>query len=555
MPSRRALILMLLLVSMELTAGFAVIVGSSLLDAVSVQYAMYWLLLAAAVAGLIVATLLARYGPGDTWNRVLLLLGAAVGAGVPAYGASHNAVSFVVAIFLLLIAYSRGVSVAEEPATHAQVLRRFGIGYGLLFLGLIWVVARGIDSHRSIWEMLAFLGIGYTVLALVALGIARVERAREPGSAQAVVLAVAVQLVVIVLIGIGALQIFSYDIVGSVMGHTQPFWNALGATLYRFVTLLAGPIQGFLDLIRPHAHQRPSQPSGVNPAPTLGPNGGKLKQAPKSSPVAVIAALVVIGLILLGVLYGIWRALPRIERRKPARGFAEERRSLSPREMWVLLLSWLRRMFSRGTQAATEAVLAGRRRVLGDLPADPVRRVYAQMLRHAAAAGLRREEGTTPGELQLRLAAAWPSGAGDFGALTAAYVRRRYGEIEANEEEVARVQGQWLRLRAVMAQPRAGVSVVNSSAVAAVAPAEERRRRRWRISLPRLRLPEPAMGEQTPSFGRSTAVAIFSFVAPILIIIGLLALLAIISTTTGGHHGLGPLPAFSGIMNGIPESR
>jgi hypothetical protein len=446
MPSPRELVLLLLLICMEMTAGFALVVGSSLLDATSLHYGMFWLLLLSALVGLCAAVLVGRVGPGEPWNRISLIAGAFIGAVVPAVEASHNAVSFVVALFLLLI----------------------------------------------------------------------------------------------FLLAVAALQIFSFDVVGAVMNHTQGFWDALGATLYHGVTLVASPIQWFINLLRPNAHPHQVQPATVNPLGTAQQFGRKPKSPPKSNPAVVIVVLVIVGLILLALLYGVWRAIPRLRRREPDRGYIEERRSLSLAQMWAILFGWLRSVFSRGVVVAEEAVRAGRRRVLGDLPEDPVRRAYVRMLRRAAAAGLRREEGTTPGEFRARLVASWPAGSDDFSALTAAYMRRRYGEVASEEREIVRVGEQWKRLRILMRTPRFQPSPAAADAAASQSVAPEKTARRWR--LPNLRslikLPGPSFGGETPKFSRSLAVAIFSFVAPLIIIIVLLAIFAILSNSAPKHHGL-----------------
>jgi hypothetical protein len=515
---------------MEITAGFSIVVGSSLLDAIPARYGMFWALLISALVGLAVALLVMIIGPGEPWNRLALVGGAAVGAGLPAWLVSSNGVSFSFALFLLLIAYWRGISVARERPGHDDVMQRFGFGLGFLFLGLVWVVARGIDSHREIWQMLAFLGIAYTVLTFLALVLARLERSREPGTGQAVALAVVAQLGLIVLVAIGALQLFSYDLVGSLIQHTRPFWDALGATLFRFVTLIADPIQWFINLIRPPGSRRAAHPPIVNPLSTAGPEGVKPKHPPQSNPAIVIAAIIFGALVVGGILVAIWYAIPRLPHRPRERGFTEERRTLSLAEVWQLILGWMRRLMRRTAVAAGDAVRAGRRRVFPDLPADPVRRIYAQMVRRAAAVGVQREPGMTPSEFQIRLIDVWPDGSAAFSQLTGAYVRRRYGEVSFADSDVARLREQWHRLRLMMRVRSRQTAAPVPDATAEPANAERGRRR---LRIPALRdlfhLPEPQFGEQPPTFGRSVALAVFSFAAPILLIVGLLAFLAIVS--------------------------
>jgi hypothetical protein len=515
---------------MEMTAGFSVVVGSSLLDAIPARYAMFWALLISALAGLAVALIVMAFGPGEPWNRLGLVAGAILGAGLPAALISRNAVSFSFALFLLLIAYWRGLTVARDRPGHDEVMQRFGFGLAFLFIGLVWVVARGIDSHREIWEMLAFLGIAYTILTFIALVLARLERDREPGTGQTVALAVVAQLGIIVIVAVGALQIFSYDVVGALLQATRPVWDALGATLFRFVLLVADPIQWFINLIRPPGSHHAAHPPAVIPPSTSGPEGVKPKQPPKSSPAVVIAAIVVAALVIGGILYAIWLAIPRLPHRSREKGYTEERHTLSFSEVWQLIISWLRRLLTRGAEAATDIVQAGRRRVLPDLPADPVRRVYVQMLRRAEASGVRREPGATPFEFQRRLVAVWPDGSAAFSALTQAYVVRRYRETSLDDIELATLREQWHRLRAMMRVRKRQTALPAEEGSPPAAPESERRRFRLPNIRDLIHLPEPPFGEQQPKFSRSLLLGIFTFIAPIVIVIGLLAFLAVISS-------------------------
>lgn len=122
--------------------------------------------------------------------------------------------------------------------------------------------------------------------------------------------------------------------------------------------------------------------------------------------------------------------------------------------MWRALIAWLAGLFRRGVVATGQAAGRARRRVLGpSYPADPVRRVYAQLLYRAARHGLERQPTVTPAEFQQRLEAWWPESADDFAAVTRAYIRRRYGDVTPDEAEIRRVREHWRNIRTAMRTP------------------------------------------------------------------------------------------------------
>ena len=150
MPSRRELFILALLALMEVLAGFTVVVGSSVLDATSLQYSMFWPLFVCCLAGLAAGVGVGATALGHPWNRVALLASGALAVGVCALVTSRTWVSAVVAGLLLAVAYWRGLAVTGEPPSHQEVQRRFGLGFAILFFGVAWVVARGIVFQRSV---------------------------------------------------------------------------------------------------------------------------------------------------------------------------------------------------------------------------------------------------------------------------------------------------------------------------------------------------------------------------------------------------------------------
>jgi hypothetical protein len=451
-PSPRGIVLMVLLLLMEILAGFSLAVGSSLLDATSLQYGMFWPFLLAGLAGIVVALAITAIRPRAPWDRVILLAGAAIAAIVPARIFSASSVSLIVAAILLAVAYWRGASVAQEVPNYTMVQGRFGIGFGVLFTGLVWTVARGIINQRALWHMLALVGIAYTIVAMVALVLGRIERTREPGATPAIVLAVGIQLGLLAIISLVASEIFSHDLASALFNLTRPVWNAIGPIWFNMLVLLFAPIQWLLDLIHAHAHvTHPLNLVHRPPGPQHLPHRHLQTQA-VHTPFFAVAGLVLLLAVVAALAALIWKVAPRLSWRQRDPGYDEERLyGLSLAAIWRGFRRWLQGIFHRGSAATAGITGVVRRRIFGPVyPDDPVRRVYAQVLYRAAHLGVPRPMATTPSEFQSLLALAWPEGATDFAAVTNAYVRRRYGAVSFAQEEVEMLGERWHRLRRLM---------------------------------------------------------------------------------------------------------
>ncbi len=534
MPSRRDLLVYSTVVAMEALAGFALVLGVNLLDVARLGYSSFWLFLLAALAGMVVGLLVSAAGPGEPWNRLLLLAGAVLLIAPSLLGIAHSVAGYIVTGLLLAVFYWRGLAASQETPGLNEVRGHFGQGFAVLFLGFICVIARGILNNGSIWHVLAIDGIAYTVLAMIAMVAARTEGTREPGSGPAVALAVTVQLGLLTVLALIAVQVFSLDLAGAVGRFTQPFWDAIGSAGFHLVTLVAKPIDWLVGLIRPHPHSlvRPR----VAPPGSTNPTQHKLVRPHNSGdPLVVAIGLVLLALIVGAVAYGIYRALPQISRRQMAAGFVEERRSVwSASELWRVFVTWLRSLGRRSTAVAVTAIRRTRRRVFGEYPADPVRRVYAQLLRRAAANGLPRPADVTPGEYQARLIDRWPAGSAHFAMLTDAYILRRYGETTFAQAQIDDLKVHWHAARTTIRRPRivtdpelsamqTGQSPLVGSSLITIWMAGVRRM----VVTVRIAL----LGDRDLSLARSVFLLLACFVAPIVALAGIIIVLTVI----GGH--------------------
>lgn len=454
MPPPRAVLLYILQLLMELISGFVLLLGLSLLEVSSLGNAVFWPATLVGICGTLASLTVTALGLRPPWDRATLLGVAVVTIGPTTIVTSTDPVTATFDLLLFAFVFWRGIAVTGEAPSAAEVERRFGFGFALVFLGIVGVVSRGLTGSRDVWFLVAVAGLAYVVISLVALVAARLERQREPGALSAVVLAVAVQLLLLVGLAVGALQLFSFDMFGWLGHQTQPLVDSIGATLFNAARPFGGVVDRLFSLIQPHASPR----SGAHVQPRTG-NGEIVRHLRRKPKQVVNAAAWAIGLvialsfILSAIGYGIWRSLPhRRSEAPPERSYREHRETVvDPRAVWVALLNALRRLFTRSAHVAATPFLVVRHRVWGGpYPTDAVRKTYVQLLRRAAAAGLERRPATTPREFEELLARQWREGTPEFTTITAAYGLRRYGEAQVTETEMSLLQAAWRRARALM---------------------------------------------------------------------------------------------------------
>lgn len=451
MPSRRELTIILCLALMDALAGFALLAGIGVVSLPPLRAAIIWPLIYAAWCGAGIGLAIEGTGLSGQRARAATLGAALILCGVPSLLLLPSIPTTALAAILLAAFYWRGVRAANSDIDYLDVQWRFGTGLAVFLLGIILLVARGQTEESGLWLALSLAGIVYTVTALAALGAARVESEREGSAGQAVFLAIAAQIVVIVLLSLGALAFFSFDVAGWIGAVLAPVWNALTLVIAIALAALASPFLFLAQQVhlsnpaRRHTTGRfraPHPPQASHHAPA----------SPLGHQWLVAAEIAVVALIVLLVTLLIWRASARRQKGARRSTGTEKRESLlSPRGAFRALLVWLRGLFAGSVETTGGAVARARRRVLGpSYPSDPIRRVYAQVLVRAARHGLERSPTVTPAEFQHALENRWPSGASDFAAVTAAYMQRRYGDRLLSDEDVRTVQRHWHRLREVM---------------------------------------------------------------------------------------------------------
>jgi len=442
---------------MELLSGYGLLVAFGLLRATSVGYIFFWLLLPVGFAGAAVTVTLGSSPWPETITRAgLLATGAVVSLGTASLISSGRS-SFLTATLLLGLAYWRGIVVTVDQPSYDEVRRRFGYGFGLLFLGIIWVIVWGSTMHPSGWQALALAGIAYTIVGMIALAASRFDPEGGVQAALSVATWTGAQLLILLVLALTSLQVFSLDIVGSVARALQPLASLFGRVMGPVAKVLLAPLFSLLDWIRRHNEGRPPGSRSRRPSPQ--PHSHQVHHAlthAAVSPLLLLVQITLVSLLLAGLIYILWRFMPRASRRSRTHATAQKRRRLTtPSGWWRLVLLWLRGAMSQGAQTARANAARLRESVLGPAyPDDPVRRAYAKVLRRAGAQGLQRSGSATPFEFQRQLEEYWPSGADDFATLTQAYMSRRYGEVLGAGEDDRNAEACAKRLRAVMHRHR-----------------------------------------------------------------------------------------------------
>jgi hypothetical protein len=122
-----------------------------------------------------------------------------------------------------------------------------------------------------------------------------------------------------------------------------------------------------------------------------------------------------------------------------------------------------RRADVRTESLREDAVEGPRTRLRRELPADAVRRWYAEALLVLRDRDVRKEPALTPAEFVPQVAAACPAGVEDFRALTRAYEDVRYGNLRLGSDAIRALEHAQRRLLAALREPPAVSSSVTSS--------------------------------------------------------------------------------------------
>jgi hypothetical protein len=374
----------------------------------------------------------------------------------------NSNIYFVVSIAALCVYLSwRGVRLSRrliEPAHVFNVLR-----LGLMIFIAVIIVRAGQESAGVTFSdgpVLFLLIPIFFLLALVAHSLARAAYVRRshPGGLQGS--SVAQERSILLMSGIFSAAILLITlVVGSVANPTflqglqvplSAAYDWLVGIIAHVIVFLVTPIFWLINLI--FAGQQLRSPSiRLNP---LGGVGKTNTHKPQPTPDLILVLIPILRialpiLFILGLILLIRWALRRRRVRVVASKNEDVHESLwSWALFWTQLKAFLRglfgRFFTRKTTAAGEQ--AAPETITGGQAARSVREIYRLLLRRAADRGYPRTKDETPYEFRQRLDAKTPLAQPRLEVITGVYTATRYGSLEPDESEVARVRGAWAEI-------------------------------------------------------------------------------------------------------------
>jgi hypothetical protein len=321
--------------------------------------------------------------------------------------------------------------------------RHFQIGV-LIMVGAL-LVTLGVPAQITDL-VIAYFGFGLLAIALTR--IEEVAHAESGGVAPFNLKWVATLATTLVVAGLIVLLVSQVITVGTVRWLLRPFATLLNVVLFLGIMLITTLVMQVLPLLQwllgdisldKMEKAMQELQDLTSPAQEL----EEVPETPLLSPQIQEALWVsFVVLVLLVVLWLVVRSFRRWRMREYAtpggvRETVDAEATLAEdladylREQWRRLRELdLRRFFQRLGQEM-----------------GSVRAIYASLLALLAAADHPRQPEQTPYEFQPVAEEALPTRKTDLAAITEAYVRARYGELETSPEELARLQEAWQRVR------------------------------------------------------------------------------------------------------------
>ena len=343
------------------------------------------------------------------------------------------------ALLLGLFVWFRGLRIPARPVGIRTISGQFQMGV-LLMTGLAVATA---------WVPAAVTGlvVAYFALGLLAVALTRIEEVAqvEPGGAAPLGLNWIATLVATLLVGGGMVWLVTRVVtVETVRWLLRPvavlfavvlsaFGVLVGVLLEYVVFPLFLRVFGGLPVEELELPQRPPAAEEETPVSPVAPFSPEFLRALQ---IVLVTLLILVAVWLLVRSFRRWR----VQRYTTAGGVRE---SVSPEGTLVGdLAGFLRDQWRRLRRAADL------RRYLWRFRTASVRDIYANLLALLAATGHPRRPGQTPYEYAPVAEEVLPTRKADIAAITEAYVRVRYGELEIAPEELARLREAWKRVQA-----------------------------------------------------------------------------------------------------------
>lgn len=366
----------------------------------------------------------------------------------------------------------RGIRLGSSPLYSNDIYRSFVVGLvALVILIIIWGVGLGTSSPQGLTSTIGLNVAGFFLFSLMAMAISHLltirqkipekeDTAQVPGRCWLyIMLGVAGG---IVLIGIGVASIFSTEFV-ALLEH---LWNLTCSLLlqvmhYVFIPIgyivagLAYAVQFIMNLFLGGQTTQVFQSENIsaieglpeNPTPYAPPEW--VLTAIKWGIFAIIAGVVIFLLIKLIRRYQSFRAKAGVEEISESlwswEGFKADLR---------LFFSMIWQRLERKRNEPAPAILAPAWYARDDAQGLlSIREIYRRLLREASRSGTVRRSHETPYEYARRLGQAVPDGSGQVGEITELYIDVRYGDIQAEDEQIDYANSLWKALRSLLSRP------------------------------------------------------------------------------------------------------
>jgi len=360
----------------------------------------------------------------------------------------------------------RGVRIVRreiEPANVLNVLR-----LGLVIIVAVVVIRAGQESAGVVfhdWLALFLLVPIFLILSLAAHALARAGYVRHTHpiglegnvatQERSLLLLIGAFGLVILLVTLSLGSVAVPSFFQEIQSLLNEFQGPLGAAYDWLVNLIAHIIVFlvtplFLLLAAFEARYPPRLPQIRNPNSGIGRFGPHKPSTALDSFYLILIPILKVALAILFVVMMLLLIRWALRRRR-VRIIAQRREDEVRESLWSWSLFWTQLIaflyalfaffFPRPKQEMKDQAEAGV--IEGGPSARSIREIYRLLLKRAAGRGYERKKDETPFEFRQRLDEKTPLAEPRLETITEAYALTRYGEVEPDASEVARIQGTW----------------------------------------------------------------------------------------------------------------
>jgi hypothetical protein len=418
--------------------------------------------------GLVIIFLMLRveYGEGyafldDRWFiHVGQMLGATLSRPYPV----------LLALAVLLYLWWRGITLGRATPSSSSIYSSFLLGIvALITLIVLWQISslsgtfEGPMSSIGIYVMFFFF-FGLLSIAICHIDLMRSRMTQEDTALTTVwrwLLMVLGVIGGIVVVGMGAASIFSFEFLSSIGQVAKSTFDALGNILNYILIPIGYLIEGFYYLLRLivnwlQTEQLPQSSNAENAPPPETPEVVPTTLPPE---VTLVIKWLIVAVIVAAIIYFLIKAIYRYRTERTQPEIEEVHESLwnwggFKDDLWIFL-SMMGGKLKRKPARATSPRYYTNDDISGRLD---IREIYWHLLWEGARSGIARGSHETACEYSERLEQAVPDGREQLVQLTDLYNGVRYGDFLPKEEQVDIANGLWQTLRNLLRGLRGGPS-------------------------------------------------------------------------------------------------